>query len=113
MPRGVYLRPALHRTFIPPYEIVRAGETWRIQAACQDHPVLRPEAWDDSVDGDRAEGGERRVKRIAAAVDVCRNECPVCAECLRDADLEWDEGVRGGVDLRQLREAQKRKGRAS
>lgn len=105
MPRGVYLRPALHRTFIPPYEIVRAGETWRRLAACQDHPVLRPEAWDDSVDGDRAEGGERRVKRIAAAIAVCKDECPVVTACLRDVDLEWDEGVRAGIDLRELKRA--------
>lgn len=83
-------------------------ETWREQAACRDHPTLLPQAWDDSVTEDGAGGPEsRRAKRVAAAIAVCKG-CPVRDACLADVDLAYDEGVRGGVDLRELRAAQKR-----
>lgn len=96
----------------PPVDLAR--ESWRDRAACRNHPTLRPSTWDDSVmDEQGCYGGEQRTRRIAAAIAVCNHHCPVRMECLRDTNLEWDDGVRGGIDLRDLREAQKRSGKAS
>lgn len=107
MPRTPFHRP----TAIPGYEIVPAGETWRNAAACRDHPTLRPETWDDHPSDER-ERPEKRERRISAAIAVCKG-CAVRLECLRDADLEWDSGVRGGVDLRTLTESKKRRGQSA
>jgi hypothetical protein len=85
----------------PPPERFTAGD-WRNDAACADHPRLKPEAWDDTTDSDGMGTASVRWKRIAAAIKVCRTECPVRDACLADVDLRWDEGVRGGVDLRRL-----------
>lgn len=79
-----------------------AREPWRLLAACRDHPRLKPEAWDDSIAAEQ-ENPLTRKRRTDAAKDVCNKECPVKAECLRDVDLEWDEGIRGGLDLRDLK----------
>lgn len=87
------------RPNFPLHVLVPAGASWRDSAACRNHPTLKPGAWDDYAPGDH----KRRAGRIAAAIAVCKNECPVTDACLRDADLEWDEGIRGGVDLRELR----------
>lgn len=110
MTRGQYERApdGMHgRPTTPPVNLAR--EPWREHAACRNHPRWPATTWDDSL----AEGLEHsagRDHRINIAKAVCRVECPVTAQCLRDVDLEWDEGVRGGVDLRLLKRL---KGKAS
>lgn len=91
----------------PPPRAVTTG-SWRAQAACRDHPRLKPSAWDDSPGPGHRETAETRAKRIAAAKAVCRKECPVREACLADVDLFYDEGVRGGEDLRDVRAAARR-----
>ena len=76
-----------------------ADEPWRKRAACAGHRRLAPTAWDDAL-ADGREEEKARLRRIGAAKAVCRNECPVRAECARDANPKTDAGVRGGVDLR-------------
>lgn len=98
-----YLRTTGH-PHIPP-------ESWRERALCLGHD-LPPQTWDDTVGdyeiGDR-EHASMRAARVERAKSVCRR-CPVIDDCLRDVDLKWDEGVRGGVDLRELRAALKQGG---
>jgi hypothetical protein len=77
---------------------------WRDRAACDNHPTLPPATWDDHVDD---ETGPQRVKRVAAAKAACR-ACAVRAECMADVELEFDSGVRGGEDLREVRWAKSR-----
>lgn len=91
----------------PPPWAVTAG-SWRARAACRDHPRLKPAAWDDSPGPGYRETTETRAKRISAAKAVCRAECPVRVPCLADVDLSYDEGVRGGEDLRDVRAAARR-----
>jgi hypothetical protein len=90
----------------PPADLIRPGG-WRDQAACHNHPTLPAATWDDTTTTDDGRRGDKsRAARIAAAIDVCKT-CPVRIPCLDDADLRWDEGVRGGVDLRDLRRHRK------
>lgn len=89
------------RSTPPPLGLVAPGG-WRDEAACADHPTLLPRTWDDDSELDRRAG--QREKRIAAAVAVCRT-CPVQDPCLAAVDLNYDRGVRGGVDIRRLLEA--------
>lgn len=91
----------------PPPLAVTTG-TWRDQAACHNHPRLKPQAWDDSLGPGLFETKEKRAERTAAACRVCRTECPVRAECLDDVDLDYDEGIRGGEDIRDLKERRRR-----
>lgn len=93
------------RTSPPALGQVKA-DSWRERAACRSHPTLPPRTWDDSVtlDDDRQEDWRQRAARINAAIAAC-GFCPVKAPCLADVDLAYDEGVRGGVDLRRLRQA--------
>lgn len=96
--------PAKHsgylRTSMPDVPLIRPG-TWREHAACRNHPHLPPEVWDDSLAG--SECAVDRGNRIRAAQWVCKHRCQVRQECLADVDLHYDDGVRGGVDLRDLR----------
>jgi Transcription factor WhiB len=87
----------------PPDSHVRPGG-WRDHALCRDHPTLPPSTWDDSLGtvDERHEHPAQRAARVARAVAVCER-CPVRMACLADVDLRYDEGVRAGVDLRQLR----------
>ena len=87
------------RSTPPPADLIPPGESWRDQAACFGHPRLLPSTWDDENEHDRGRG--TRQKRIAAAIAVC-NTCPVRLQCLDDVDLDYDRGVRGGIDLREL-----------
>lgn len=113
MPRGVFQRAGDGHhgaPYAPDYEIVPAGDTWRNKAACRDHETLLPQAWDDVTcdDNGRRETGRQRAMRVAAAKTVCDTECPVKHACLAAVDLRWDEGVRGGIDLRNLRRPKRR-----
>lgn len=96
-------RRALRET-APPAGHVRI-DSWRDHAACNQHPTLPPSTWDDVSDGDgagRPGTDTRRARRISTAKAVC-DGCPVKNECLADVDLAFDDGVRGGIDLRDLR----------
>lgn len=83
-----------------------AAEPWREEAACYDHR-LGPRYWDDVATAVGREDDRLRERRVAAAKNVCRTQCPVRAECARDTDLELDSGVRAGVDLRDRNTAVK------
>lgn len=86
-------------------------DSWRDRAACHNHARLLPSTWDDSVmtdDDARRDAPAARAKRIAAAKAVCRTECPVREACMEDVDLDYDEGVRGGEDLRDVRAGRRR-----
>lgn len=98
-------RPSYLRADAPPLNFVRPGG-WRERAACRRHPQLPPQTWDDSLgaEGESRESADGRAKRVAKAIAVCNTECPVKAFCLATVDLRYDEGVRGGIDLRRLRE---------
>lgn len=81
---------------------------WRARAVCRNHPRLKPVTWDDHPGPGHRETTDERAKRTAAAKAVCWNECPVRQPCLDDVDLNHDEGIRGGRDLRALRAARRR-----
>lgn len=100
------LAPGSSPRSTPPPITLTTGE-WRAHAACHDHPRLKAAAWDDGILGVR-EPGEQRAKRIAAAKAVCWNECPVRQQCADAVDLDYDEGVRGGEDLRDVRADRRR-----
>lgn len=98
------------RSTPPPAAYLRPGG-WRERAACLDHPTLPPSTWDDSLTADDGEARETvadRQARISVAKLVCRTVCPVRAECMAAVNLNWDEGVRGGEDLRVVRAALQR-----
>lgn len=81
---------------------------WRARAFCRNHPMLPPSTWDDSLvtDGDVNETQQQRGARMGLAKAAC-GHCPVQAACLAAVDLAYDEGVRGGIDLRELRAARR------
>ena len=91
----------------PLHQLV-AVEPWRKYAACAGHSRLAPTAWDDVATEIGREDDEARERRIDAAKAVCRTECLVRAECLRDADPRTDSGVRGGEDMRDVKEARRK-----
>lgn len=91
------------RSTPPPPQLMQSQD-WRDEAACFQHPRLLPSTWDDENSDDRP---GKRWKRIAAAIAVCQT-CPVREPCLDNVDLDYDRGVRGGVDLRVLLEARQR-----
>ncbi|TFV90418.1 WhiB family transcriptional regulator [Blastococcus sp. CT_GayMR16] len=93
------------RSTPPPPELTTGA--WRDRAACHDHPRLKPAAWDDGIVGIH-ETVQRRAKRIGRAKAVCRTECPVRWEVLAAVNLDYDEGIRGGEDLRDLKAARRR-----
>lgn len=99
-------RRALRDT-APPIGHVQV-DSWRDRAACNNHRTLPASTWDDSADGDKCGRISHREERIEQAKAVC-GTCPVKDQCLADVDLAFDDGVRGGVDLRQLREAARRR----
>lgn len=88
----------------PPPRTVTTG-SWRERAACLNHPRLTPSAWDDELVGVR-EGPEKRARRVDAAKAVCLG-CPVIGPCLTDVDLDYDRGIRGGHELRDIAEARR------
>lgn len=94
--------PAPPRSTPPAFRLIHS-DGWRDRAACANHPTLLPRTWDDEDELDRRSA---RPKRIAAAIAACRT-CPVAVPCLADVDLDYDRGVRGGIDLRQLLEARR------
>lgn len=100
------------RSTPPPLALTAGG--WRRDARCRKHPTLPATTWDDAPGPGHRELTEVRDARIALAKKVCRTECPVRQQCLRDVDLRYDEGVRGGEDLREIkaemRRAQKKAG---
>lgn len=98
------------RSTPPPAGFIPHGG-WRERAACINHPRLKPSAWDDELVGVR-ETAEKKAKRHAAAKAACL-ACPVIGPCLTDVDLDYDRGIRGGHDLRDIAEArhQARSGR--
>jgi hypothetical protein len=110
-PRGQFERAKDGRhgtTASPAYLLFPIGERWRSEAACLDHPDIPPAFFDDTLgDDEHRETRKERSERIERAKAVCRT-CPVMSECLRAVDLEWDSGVRGGLDLRELREKRRR-----
>lgn len=73
---------------------------WRERAACRNHPRLKPSAWDEEIVGVR-ENATTRAKRVVAAKAVCLG-CPVIGPCLTDVDLNYDRGIRGGHELRDI-----------
>lgn len=87
----------------PPLELTVGS--WRLRAACLGHPTLPPVTWDDDLGLGRRETAEARDERIAKAKAVCFTECPVRRPCGDDVNLDYDTGVRGGEDLRDVREA--------
>lgn len=89
---------------VPPVDLAR--EPWRLLAACAHHPTLTESTWDDHLTEER-EHPARRAERVATAIAVC-NTCPVRLPCLRDVNLEWDSGIRGGIDLRTLKAKKRR-----
>ena len=91
----------------PPPLAVTTG-SWRPLAACLRHPHVPASAWDDMPGPGRQEGPGGREQRVARAKAVCRTECPVREACLADVDLDYDEGIRGGEDLRDLKAARRR-----
>lgn len=91
----------------PPPLAVTTGE-WRSHAACHNHPSLPAVTWDDDPGVGRRETGDQRAQRTARARKVCRTQCPVREQCLGDVDLDYDTGIRGGEDLRDLRAARRR-----
>ena len=91
------------RSTPPPLQVTTG--VWRDAAACRNHPRLPASAWDDAPGPGRRETDGGRAARIAAARAVCRTECPVRQACLDDVHLDYDEGVRGGEDLRVLKAA--------
>lgn len=91
------------RNIAPPASHVQV-DSWRDRAACNNHRTLPASTWDDSSEGDKTGRASHREERIERAKAVCRT-CPVKDPCLATVDLAFDNGVRGGVDLRQLRTA--------
>lgn len=84
---------------------------WRDHALCRNHPSVPPETWDDTLLNAKGEAKERNGKRearVERAKAVC-DRCPVRLACLADVDLDFDEGIRGGVDLRDMKAARRRK----
>jgi hypothetical protein len=107
MPRTRYY---LRIPTIPALTRMPTLAAWRDDALCNGHP--HPEWWDDSTgDEDKHENKAAREARTWRAKTVCGN-CPVKAECWADVDLDYDEGVRAGQDLREVRREIK-KGKAS
>lgn len=93
----------------PPITLVQLGG-WRDRAVCRNHPTLPASTWDDSVPADGRGGAlSHRRDRIASAIAVCLNSCPVVDECRAAVDLDYDEGVRGGEDIRDLWAATRRR----
>lgn len=92
---------------MPPLAARRFRGQWRDEAACFGHPTLPAHTWDDTAPGEGAGHIAAREARIHRAKNVCRT-CPVKAECATDVDLDYDEGVRGGEDLRDVRAAARR-----
>jgi len=90
---------------VPPRLSAVDDTHWRNRAACLNHPTVPPWTFDDQA-GNGKEDSAARARRIATAVAVCKG-CPVRDACLADVDLRFDEGVRGGVDLRKLRAKQR------
>lgn len=66
-------------------------EEWRREAACSlGYPASW---WDADCDG---ESTKQRATRHAMAKAICREECPVQAECARAVQPTVDSGVRAG-----------------
>lgn len=85
---------------------------WRERAICRNHPRLPPSTWDDTAPGEGGRRGDARAARVQLAKAVCRT-CPVATQCLADVDLRFDEGIRGGEDLRDVRAARRRERRVA
>lgn len=90
------------RSTPPPSGLIPLGG-WRERAACLTHPRLKPSAWDDELVGVR-ETAAKRAERHGAAKAACLG-CPVIGPCLTDLDLDYDRGIRGGHDVRDIAEA--------
>lgn len=86
---------------------------WRTRALCaQRVKAGTAEAWwfDDKVGVDDVrEDPPSRRRRMARARAVCA-QCPVLQSCLADVEPANDTGMRGGVDLRDLWDSDKRVG---
>jgi hypothetical protein len=70
--------------------------TWLEKAKCAGHgePL-----WDGFVDGESA---KQRAMRHERGKAVCRR-CPVAMECLLAVDTRFDDGIRGGHLLPDLK----------
>lgn len=102
------------RSTPPPATLLLAPPTeWRDDAACANHPTLPRETWDDVPSAGVRETHTVRQERVGRAKAVCRTECPVREQCLRDIDLRYDEGVHGGEDIRDIKAAIRRAARRS
>jgi WhiB family transcriptional regulator, redox-sensing transcriptional regulator len=67
---------------------------WRQLAACRRHPALHPDAWfPDPSD----------IATRAAAVRVCRTQCPVQQHCAQEAlRIKPGWGIWGGMTQKQI-----------
>ena len=81
---------------------VRAGRSWRLEAACRDaDPAVFCEP-------DHGESQDARRERVAQAKDVCR-ACPVRLQCLAGALAGGDtHTIRGGMTPAERRMAAQR-----
>lgn len=90
----------------PPFWL--AGAEWKLRGSCRNHPTLPPETWDDTTPiGAPRELAPQRAARVERAKAVCAT-CPVRQECVDSIDLRYDEGIRGGQDIRAIKRAIRR-----
>lgn len=94
---------------LPLHEVPLPSNDWRLRAACL-RVDLGGQALVDHVDAYFPGRTGRIPPEVAAALDLCRNVCPVREEC-RDFAMNWPtlRGIWGGL-REEERKAWRRRG---